>query len=202
MLRIHGNARSRAFRCIWAAEEAGLPYEVVPVAFGPGMAEAVRRVNPNGKIPALEDGSLTLFESLAINLHIAAKAGAPLMPAGEDASRTLQWTLWGATEAEPAAMQWAYNTFILPAEKRDASQAAAGAAALGQRLAVLEAHLAAGGPWLLGAAYGIADCNLAGVLYGSWANGFDYAPFPKTRAWLDACLTRPAALAARKLREG
>ena len=71
----------------------------------------------------------------------------------------------------------------------------------GQRLAVLEAHLA-GGPWLLGKEFTIADCNLAAVLYGSWLNGFDYAPYPKVKAWLDACLNRTAALKARKLREG
>lgn len=202
MLRIHGIARSRAFRCIWAAEEAGLAYEVVPVGFGPGLKDAMAPVNPNGKIPALEDGGLMLFESLAINLHLGAKAGAPLMPAGDDGSRMLQWTLWAATEAEPNAMQWAYNTFIRPPEQRDAALAAAGAAALAQRLAVLEAHLAQGGPWLLGAAFTMADCNLAGVLYGAWANGFDLGPFPKVKAWLDAALNRPAALAARKQREG
>ena len=49
MIRIHGIAKSRAFRCIWAAEEAGLPYEVVPVGFGPGMKAAAHlKVNPNG----------------------------------------------------------------------------------------------------------------------------------------------------------
>jgi glutathione S-transferase len=202
MLRIHGIARSRAFRCIWAAEEAGLAYEVVPVGFGPGLAAAMAGINPNGKIPALEDGGLLLFESLAINLHIAGKAGAPLMPAGDDASRVLQWTLWAATEAEPAAMQWAYNTFIRPADQRDPALAAAGAEALAARLAVLEAHLARGGPWLLGAGFTIADCNLAGVLYGAAMNGFDFGPCPGVKAWLDACLTRPAALAARRQREG
>ncbi|MGG5810058.1 glutathione S-transferase family protein [Falsiroseomonas sp. CW058] len=202
MLKIHGVARSRAFRCIWAAEEAGQAYEVVPVGFGPGLKAAVAGVNPNGKIPALQDGALTLFESLAINLHIAAKAGAPFMPAGDDASRVMQWTLWAATEAEPAHQQWGYNTYLLPAERRDAAAARAGAEALAQRLAVLEGHLAAGGPWLLGKAFTVADVNLAGVLYGSWMNGFDYGPFPRTKAWLDACLNRPAALAARKQREG
>ncbi|NKC34240.1 glutathione S-transferase family protein [Falsiroseomonas selenitidurans] len=202
MLRIHGIARSRAFRCIWAAEEAGLAYEVVPVGFGPGLKAAMAAINPNGKIPALEDGGLLLFESLAINLHIAGKAGAPLMPVGDDAARTLQWTLWAATEAEPAAMQWAYNTYIRAPELRDAAQGAAGAEALAARLAVLEAHLAAGGPWLLGQDFTIADCNLAGVLYGAWANGFDLAPCPTVKAWLDAALSRPAALAARRQREG
>ncbi|HEV7265448.1 MAG TPA: glutathione S-transferase family protein [Falsiroseomonas sp.] len=202
MLSIHGTAKSRAFRCIWAAEEAGLPYEHVPVAFGPQMKADLAAVNPNGKIPAMRDGSLALFESLAINLHIATKAGAPFMPAGDDASRVLQWTLWAATEVEPAIMQWAYNTYIRPAEQRDPALATAGAAEAAARLAVLEGHLAAGGPWLLGREFAVADCNLAGVLYGSWLNGFDYGRLPKVKAWLDACFARPAALKARKMREG
>ena len=201
MLKIHGLARSRAFRCIWTAEEAGLAYEVIPVAFGPDLKAAVAAVNPNGKVPALQDGSLTLFESLAINLHIAGKAGAPLMPAGDDGSRVLQWTLWAGTEAEPAIMQWAYNTYIHPAEKRDAALAKAGAEAVAPRLAVLDQHLAGTG-WLVGAGFTVADLNLASVLYGAWMNGFDFGPYPKVKAWLDACLTRPAALAARKQREG
>jgi glutathione S-transferase len=201
MLKIHGLARSRAFRCIWTAEEAGLPYEVIPVAFGPELKTAMAAVNPNGKVPALQDGSLTLFESLAINLHIAGKAGAPLMPAGDDGSRVLQWTLWAGTEAEPAIMQWAYNTYIHPAEKRDAALAKAGAEAVAPRLAVLDQHLAGTG-WLVGAGFTVADLNLASVLYGAWMNGFDFGPYPKVKAWLEACLTRPAALAARKQREG
>jgi glutathione S-transferase len=201
MLKIHGLARSRAFRCIWTAEEAGLAYEVIPVAFGPDLKATMSAVNPHGKVPALQDGSLTLFESLAINLHIAGKAGAPLMPAGDDGSRVLQWTLWAGTEAEPAIMQWAYNTYIHPAEKRDAALAKAGAEAVAPRLAVLDQHLAGTG-WLVGAGFTVADLNLASVLYGAWMNGFDFGPYPKVKAWLDACLTRPAALAARKQREG
>ena len=202
MLIIHGVAKSRAFRCIWAAEESGLPYENVPVSLGPEMKTGpFAALNPNAKIPALQDGELVLFESLAINLHIAAKAGPPLMPSGDDASRVLQWTLWAAAEIEPNVMQWAYNTITRPPEQRDPALAAAGAEAVRQRLKVLEQHLA-DRPFLLGPQFTIADCNLAGVLYGSWFNGFDYTSFPKVKAWLDACLNRPAALRARRLREG
>ncbi|WP_431305270.1 glutathione S-transferase family protein [Sediminicoccus sp. BL-A-41-H5] len=201
MIRIHGTPKSRAFRCIWAAEEAGLAYEILPIGFGPGIKSPEHlKVNPNGKIPAMEDGALVLFESLAINLHLAAKAGAPLMPKGDDASRALQWTLWAATEAEPAAMQWAYNTYIRPPEERDPGQAAAGAAGLNARLDVLEGQLGAH-PWLLGETFTIADCNLAGVLYGAWANRFDLGGHTRVKAWLDRCFNRPAALAARALRE-
>jgi glutathione S-transferase len=201
MIRIHGIAKSRAFRCIWAAEEAGLAYEVVPVGFGPGIKSPSHlKVNPNGKIPAMEDGALVLFESLAINLHLAAKAGPPLMPAGDDASRVLQWTLWAATEVEPAAMQWAYNTYLRPQGERDAGQAAAGAAGINARLDVLEGQLRAH-EWLVGDAFTIADCNLAGVLYGAWSNKFDLGGHTKVKAWLDRCFNRPAALAARAQRD-
>jgi glutathione S-transferase len=201
MLRIHGIAKSRAFRCIWAAEEAGLAYEVIPVGFGPEMKATIAAVNPNGKIPALQDGDLTLFESLAINLHIAGKVGTKLMPTGDDASRVLQWTLWAAAEAEPGLMNWAYNTYIRLPEQRDAGLAQAGIEATRQRLAVLEQHLATR-PMLVGSGFTIADLNVASVFYGSWLNGFDFGDFPWVKAWLDACLTRPAALAARKQREG
>lgn len=202
MLKIHGIPRSRAFRCIWAAEEAGLAYEVVPLGFAPGFKlERALPINPNNKIPALEDGDLVLFESLAINLHIARKAGAPLMPEGDDASRVMQWTLWTATEIEAHVLRWGYNTYLKPAAERVASEAAAGKEALDQRLAVLEGELAKR-PLLLGDSFTIADLNLACVLYAPWSNGYDLGRFPKVKAWLDTCANRPAALRARKQREG
>jgi len=202
MLKIHGIARSRAFRCIWAAEEAGQPYEVVPLGFGPGMKlERPLAINPNNKVPALEDGDLILFESLAINLHIAAKAGAPLMPGGDDASRVMQWTLWAATEAEPNVMRWAYNTYVKPADQRDANEAKLGAEATVARLQVLEGELAKR-PYLVDNVFTIADLNVASVLYGAWLNGFDLSAFPKVKAWMDTVMNRPAAKRARALREG
>jgi glutathione S-transferase len=203
MLVIHGIPRSRTFRCLWAAEESGLPYRREDVGFGEqSRSAAFRALNPNGKIPALTDGDLVLFESLAINLHIARRAGPPLLPEGDDASRVLQWTLWAATEVEPPAQRWAYNRYILPAERRLADEAAAGKAVLDLALGVLEQHLERHGPNLLGPGWTIADCNLAGVLYGSFMNGYDYAPFPATKSWLATSLERPAARRARALREG
>lgn len=201
MLRIHGIPRSRAFRCIWAAEEAGQAYEVVPVDHRTDVqAPEFRAINPNGKIPVLVDGALILFESLAINLHIAGKAGAPLLPSGDDHARTLQWALWAVTEAEPQATLWSYNTVSRPPAERDPALAAAGAEGLRTRLAVLEAQLH-GRDFLLGGGFTIADCNLAGVLYSAWFNKFPMGDFPRVAGWLTRCLERPAALRARALRE-
>jgi glutathione S-transferase len=202
MLKIHGIARSRAFRCIWAAEEAGLAYEVIPLGFVPGFKlERPLAINPNNKIPALEDGDLVLFESLAINLHIAGKVGAPLMPAGNDASRVLQWTLWAATEVESHVMRWAYNSYYPPPAVHNPAEAAQSKEALDQRLAVLEAELSKG-DLLIGNGFTIADLNVAAVLYPPAMNGYDFTAFPKAKAWLSRCLERPAAKRARAQREG
>ena len=70
MLKIHGIARSRAFRCIWAAEEAGVPYEIIPVGFGPGLKDAIASVNPNGKVPTLTVDGAPMFEALAIAIWL------------------------------------------------------------------------------------------------------------------------------------
>jgi glutathione S-transferase len=173
---------------------------VVPTGFDDAKHPERARIHPAGKVPALEDGTLILQESLAINLHIAAKAGPPLMPQGDDGSRVLQWTLFAATEIEPAIMRWAYNTYIRPAEQRSDVEARLGMAETAARLAVLEAHLE-GRDWLIGSGFTAADLNLAGVLYGAWFNRFDFSATPRVKAWLDHCFERPAARAARAMRE-
>lgn len=200
-VKIYGIPRSRAFRCIWAAEEAGVPYEIVATDFTAGVkAPSFAAVNPNAKIPAMQDGALTMWESLAINLHIARKAGAALVPPGDGLSQIEMWTLWVATEVEPHQMAWFYNTIMRPPEQRDAAAAQAGAAALRTRLEVLERVLD-GREHLLGAAYSAADLNVSCVLYTAWFNKFDLSGFPRVAAWLERCVNRPAAKRARALRE-
>ena len=75
-LRIYGAPRSRTFRVMWAAEELGLPYENIPVDFAEGSKQpAFLAINPNGRIPAIDDEGFVLFESLAINMYLAKKHG-------------------------------------------------------------------------------------------------------------------------------
>lgn len=200
-VRIYGIPKSRAFRCLWAAEESGVPYELVATDFTTGVkAPAFAAVNPNAKIPAMQDGDLAMWESLAINLHLLRKGRPDLIPPGDGLSQVEMWTLWTATEIEPNQMQWFYNTVMRPPEQRDPKAAEAGAEALTQRLAVPEQVLE-GREYLLGSAFTAADLNVACVLYTAWFNKFDLSAFPRVRAWLERCLTRPAALRARAMRE-
>jgi glutathione S-transferase len=200
---IYGIPRSRAFRNLWAAEEAGVDYVLEPTDFVTGVkAPAFAALNPNAKIPAMKDGALVLWESLAINLYIARKFGEGLWPATvEDEGRAFMWTLWTATELEPIQMQWAYNSFIRPPEQRDAALAAAGAEGMKKPFGVLETVLGAGGPYLLGKDFTIADLNVASVAYSAWFNKWDFTAFPRVKAWLETCLERPAAKRARNMRE-
>ena len=202
-LTIFGIPRSRTFRVLWAAEELGLAYHNVPVDFIDGVkAPEFLAVNPNGRIPAIEDNGFVLWESFAITLYLARKHGAgslyPDSPEGE--ARALQWSFWGANEIESPLIQLVFNRYVYPPENRSESVAAQAEAKLPRPLAVLDAHLERHGT-LLGDGFGIADLNVASLLYNAWFNKVDLARWPHVSAWLDACLTRPAALRARNLRE-
>ena len=202
-LKIHGIPRSRAFRNLWAAEEAGVPYESIATNFSEDVRQpAYLAVNPNGRIPAIDDDGFVLWESLAINLYIAKRyAAGTLYPARiEDEARTWQWSLWAANEIEKALIDLVFNRIIYPPEKRDEALARAAEDKLPRPLAVLDAHLGRSA-YLLGESFTIADLNVAGVMYGSWFNKIDYARWPHVKAWLERCFARPAALRARKLRE-
>ena len=201
-LRIYGIPRSRTFRAIWAAEELGIPYENIAVDFTEGVKRPeFLAINPFGRIPAIDDDGFRLSESLAITTYLVKKHGGPLMPATPgDEARAMQWALWGATEVERAAIDLMVNRYLLPPEKRDAALASASEAKLARPLAALDAHLART-PYLLGESFTVADLNIASLLYTTWLNKHDLSAWPRLTPWLERCLTRPAACAARKLRE-
>src|SRR5258706_16476818 len=119
-LEIHGIARSRTFRCLWAAEEAGVAYQHIPTHFNDDARQpAFLAINPKGRIPAIEDDGFVLWESLAINLYIAKRyAKGALYPAAiEDEARAWQGSLWVANEPESALIALVFNRVIYPPEQ-------------------------------------------------------------------------------------
>jgi len=197
---VYGQPASRTFRVLWMLEESGAPYEIVPHAFGgpETKSAAFLAINPNGAIPAITDDGRSLFESLAINLYLSRKSGAlwPRDVAGEGIA--FQWTLWAATELEGPIGQWGYHTFLLPEAERRPELAAEAAGKVERRLTILEGALACT-PWLAGEAFGIADLNVAAVLFRGPRFGLER--WPRVADWHQRCYARPAAQRAVALRE-
>jgi glutathione S-transferase len=194
VVKIYGIRQSRALRCYWAAEELGVPYESVPISFmGDTRKPEYLKINPNGHIPTLVDGDVTLFESLAINLYLAKRYNANgLYPASiADEARAIQWSFWAMTEVEASALQVLLHTVVLPEGQRDAKTVAAAMDKLKGPLGVLDGALA-GKKHLLGDAFTIADLNVASVLGFLLQARADVSFVPNVARWLGECCGRPA----------
>ena len=141
--KLYGIPGSRALRSIWAIEEIGIDYELVPTHFmGDSKKPEYLAINPNGRVPALVDGDVTLFESMAINLYLAKSYGGDLYPKDPaDEARTWQWSVWGLTELEPHLMAILLNRMMLPEDQRDPAKVEQAENSLKRPLEVLDKQL-------------------------------------------------------------
>lgn len=192
-MTLYGTANSRAARCLWALEETGLPYDHVKTVMrqDTGQPEFLK-INPNGRVPALVDGAVTLFELLAINTYLAKKAGGPLAPKdlAEDA-QAQQWSLWAMTETEKPLLRALFHSLGIMGFAKDPAVVAECMTELERPLKVLDAHLA-GREWLLADRFTVADLNVAAVLTWAKTARLDLSAYPNLKRWLDTCLDRPA----------
>ena len=199
--KLYGASGSRALRAVWGIEETGIAYIHMPVGYGAeSKADDYLAVNPNGRIPALVDGELQLFESMAINLYLCKRYGGALYPDNvADEARAWQWSVWAISEIEPLQMQIVVQKLFTPEERRDPKVVERAARGLQRPLRVLDAALA-GRDWLLGtpsgAQFSVADLNVAGVMHLMKNIGFGYTEHANVQRWADACYARPALAAA------
>jgi glutathione S-transferase len=198
-LRIYGVARTRAFRALWIAKELGLDYEHVPIEIGEAGARQpdYLAINPNGRLPAIDDGGFTLWESLAITLYLAKKHGRLYPATLEGEAKAWQWSLWSVQEVDRGVNIWSLHAVRLPPQDRDPQRLAEALKVLEAPFEVLDGALA-GRLYLLGDDFSVADLNVAAVI--SRAIDMDLAARPRIGDWLRRCLERPAARAARALR--
>lgn len=205
MITLYGVHRSRALRNIWALEEMGVPYRLVPVlpAFrvpdplAPGAPLNTRspeflKLNPAGGVPVLDDDGVVLAESLAINLWLGRRYGPPIGTNDlAESARFAQWTLFAATEIEPRSHAILMNRAQLPPAERSEAKVAEAVAALRRPLAVLDQALAeTGHP--VGGRFTVADIALAETLRYALPAPEAFEAAPRVQAWLAACHARPA----------
>jgi glutathione S-transferase len=194
MLTLYGSSQGRPSRSLIALEELGLTYTHVPMKPWDNAADAatLAALNPNARVPVLDDDGFVVWESMAINLYLGDRYGGPLWPDDvSDRAQLYQWSVWSQTSIDVMARHRARFS------QNPGSKAGAEAERLAA-LAILDRALA-GRPYLLGDAFTLADVNVATCLAEPWENGRidgDLDPaahgLPALADWLARCTARPS----------
>jgi glutathione S-transferase len=200
MLRLYWMSGSPfAWRVHLVLEEKALPYEPVLLSASKGELKTPAHLarSPRGKVPALEDDGVTLWESTAIVEYLEERHPSPPLLPKDAAARALV----RIEECEcieylaPAFVPVARQAFFTPAAERDEAALAAARAGVHAELEKLEARASArGGPFVAGAAFSRADCTWIPFveIAGRGGVGLDPARTPWLVAWRDRMRARPA----------
>ena len=188
-MKLYSNIGSpNARRAASLVGHLGLPVEVIEVNMGKGEHKSpdYLALNPNGKVPTLVDGDFSVWESNAILLYLAHKAGSALLPQDPRGRTDVEkWMFWNTAHMGPAIgkLTWEYffkSVFGMGAA--DPAVVAAGQKDVATFAAVLEKHLA-GREWLTGA-LSLADFSVGATWDQAELGKVDLAPYPHISAWL------------------
>jgi glutathione S-transferase len=190
MITLYHAPNSRSSRFVWLLEELGQPYTTTLVSIrrgdGTGAQDAAyRKIQPHGKVPAIDHDGAIVFESSAIALYLAdAFPEAKLGPKIGDPTRGafVTWLAYYTGVMEPA--------FVTKALGFATTNSTTGWAPTEEILAYVTAQLARG-PYLLGDTFSSAD-----ILFGSTFALFKGSPLlppdPVQDAYVERLISRPA----------
>ena len=202
MIKFYYNTAPNPMKVALFLEEAGLPYEAIPVDTRKGEQHeaAFTAINPNAKLPALVDGEATVFDSNAILLYLAGKTGqfgAPATPVGQ--AELLSWLMFVASGIGPFSGQCVHFKHFAPEPKAYALNRYDFEA--WRHWTLLDAHLAQR-RYMLGETYSLVDMALWG-----WARVLPFVlgaeawnKLPNVKRLLDEINARPAAQRAEALK--
>ncbi|MBE1162510.1 glutathione S-transferase family protein [Dyella acidiphila] len=166
MITVYGEGRG--FRVIWLLEEMGLAYRLRPVNLLDGVENDTEflAINPAGFIPAIQDGEVTMVESIAIMEYLMARHGpTPLAPDPHDASFPAYQQFLHLGEAGLAA-----SIYFVVGARNFAPKSEAKNWSAGQALSVFESRLTlvtrqlARTPYLAGEVFTAADISVTYAL--------------------------------------
>ncbi len=164
MLKLHFAPNSRAGRIVWLLEELELPYELNRMDFHPKdlKSEEHRARHPLGRVPVLDDGDITIWESGAIVEYVLERhKNGGLKPAVDapEFPAYLQWFHYCEGMVMPPVNTIVVQTILLPPERRDET-------ALAQAKKLLTRALAPVDEALAGKDYLIGDFSAADIMLG------------------------------------
>ncbi|HEX7235930.1 MAG TPA: glutathione S-transferase [Gammaproteobacteria bacterium] len=188
MLTIYGRTNSvNVQKVLWCLAELGLPYTRIEAGLehGKNTEPWYLKLNPNGRIPLLVDGSFSLWESNTIVRYLAGKHGVGgLCPASLEAralaERWMDWQL--STLVLPVSIVF-WNLIRKPAGERDAVAIERNLREANRAMTLLDEHLA-GQPYVAGDAFTMGDIPVGATAH-RWLEipGIDRPPLAAVRAW-------------------
>ena len=164
MLKLHFAPNSRAGRIVWLLEELELPYEINKMAFHPQdlKSDEHRARHPLGRVPVLEDGDISIYESGAIVDYVIERHKNGGLKPSVDSDlypQFLQWFHYCEGMIMPPINTIIVQTILLPEDRRDET-------ALGQAQRLFTKALAPVEENLEGKEYLIGDFSAADIMLG------------------------------------
>ncbi len=202
MIKFYFNFAPNPMKVALALEEMGLPYEAIPVDTRKGeqFSPEFLALNPNGKLPAIEDGEAKVFDSNAILLYLAEKTG-QFLPKNTPQARGefLSWLMFVATGVGPYSGQAVHFRHAAPSGNDYGVERYLFEA--NRHYGILEERLGQR-KFMLGDSYTIVDMALWGwARMATHVMGEDaWEKYPNVKRLLDEVSARPAALRVDALR--
>ena len=195
MVKIWGRKNSiNVMKVLWACDEMGVAYDRVDLggAFGGNREPEYLAMNPNARVPTIEDQGLVLWESNAIVRYLAATYGNPgLLPADNQARWSAeQWMDWQQTTLHPPATKLFWELIRTAPEDRDLEGIEGARKSCGEAWTLLDETLAKR-DFLAGAEFSMADIPLGAAAFRWFAFDIDRPATPNVRAWYERLCQRP-----------
>ena len=198
-LILWGNGASRARSVHWMLHELGLQYEkkLIGSRTGETQTETFLGLNPQGKIPVLQDGDFVLKESAAIITYLAETYGKEttlLPPAGtQERARYDQWCFFAMTELDAQSTYIIHKHTNLSRFYREAPIAVEVAKqTFLKQVRMVDQTLSDDRDWIMGDNFTGADILLSGVI--EFGVSFELAVSDRLRAYVARATSRKACL--------
>lgn len=186
-MKVYFAQQSRAVRTVWLLEEIGLQYELEKFTLGQKEMRAPEyiNVNPNGRVPTLVDGKITISESTAIAQYLAAKYAPALArdPQDDLFAAYLQWLHYAEGMIMPPINNYVVETILLPPERRNEEIAVRALKLLNRTLGAIETHMT--GREFLAGDFSIADTITGHAVIMSRRLGANFENLPHLSSYAD-----------------
>lgn len=196
MIEIWG--RSSAYnvqKVLWTLGELELPYRHIDAGGSAGGLDQAEflAMNPNGRIPVLADGDVTIWESNSIVRYLCAKYSQNRLWAETPAKRSLaeRWMDWELATLQADFLDLFWGFYRTPEALRDHQKIQHAAARCRKHFALLDAHLAEH-TFLAGDEFTMGDIPVATSLYRYFEMGIPTPEIPNVRRWYGALAERKA----------